>query len=198
MPRGFSLADLPNPDDLSIRLREAPSIRLAVLRFSGLAGDTDLSAKTGELKSILKSRSLVPAGSPVVAQYNPPWTPWFMRRNEVMIRSRCEPGPSVQGHDRRPRTEPSRCTAIELRGACSAVIHCVCFNAEACDARQTERVGGADVRDAPKRRSKLAIARAYAAKPPLIHPIVAQDLPGSLLILRDHGRQPLVAQFIFD
>ena len=85
MPRGFSLADLPNPDDLSIRLREAPSTRLAVLRFSGLAGDTDLSAKTGELKSILKSLSLVPAGSPVVAQYNPPWTPWFRRRNEVMI-----------------------------------------------------------------------------------------------------------------
>ena len=85
MPRGFSLAALPKPDDLSIRLREEPPTRLAVLRFSGLAGDADLAAKTGELKSILKSRNLVPAGPPVVAQYNPPWTPWFMRRNEVMI-----------------------------------------------------------------------------------------------------------------
>ncbi len=85
MPRGFSLADVPKPDDLSIRLREEPPARFAILRFSGLAGDADLAAKTGELQSILKSRNLVPAGPPVVAQYNPPWTPWFMRRNEVMI-----------------------------------------------------------------------------------------------------------------
>jgi hypothetical protein len=55
------------------------------LRFSGLAGDADLAAKTGKLKSILKSRNLVPAGSPLVAQHNRPWTSWFMRRNEVMI-----------------------------------------------------------------------------------------------------------------
>ena len=85
MPRGFSLAALPKPNDLSIRLREEPPTRFAVLRFSGLAGDADLAAKTGELVSILKARNLVSAGRPVVAQYNPPWTPWFMRRNELMI-----------------------------------------------------------------------------------------------------------------
>ena len=85
MPPGFSLADLPNPDDLSIRLREEPPTRFAVLRFSGLAGDDAVAAKTDELESILKSRHLVSAGPPIIAQYNPPWTPWFMRRNEVMI-----------------------------------------------------------------------------------------------------------------
>jgi hypothetical protein len=85
MPHCFSLAALPKPDDPAIRLREEPPTRFAVLRFSGLAGDADLAAKTGELESILKSRNLVTAGPPVVAQYNPPWTPWFMRRNEVMI-----------------------------------------------------------------------------------------------------------------
>ncbi len=85
MPRGSSLAALPKPDDQSIRLREEPPTRFAVLRFSGLAGDDAIAAKTGELESILKSRNLLPAGPPVVAQYNPPWTPWFMRRNEVMI-----------------------------------------------------------------------------------------------------------------
>ncbi len=85
MPRGLSLAALPKPDDKSIRLREEPPTRFAVLRFSGLAGDAAVAAKTGELESILKSRHLVPAGAPIIAQYNPPWTPWFMRRNEVMI-----------------------------------------------------------------------------------------------------------------
>jgi hypothetical protein len=85
MPRGFSLVALPKPDDLSIRLREEPPARFAVLRFSGLAGDAAIAAKTGELESILKSRNLAPAGPPIIAQYNPPWTLWFMRRNEVMI-----------------------------------------------------------------------------------------------------------------
>jgi hypothetical protein len=56
-----------------------------VLRFSGLAGDDAVAAKTGELDAILKSRHLVAAGPPIIAQNNPPWTPWFMRRNEVMI-----------------------------------------------------------------------------------------------------------------
>jgi hypothetical protein len=85
MPRGFSVAALPKPDDPSIRLREEPATRFAVLRFSGLAGDAAIAAKTAELESMLKARNLVPAGPPIVAQYNPPWTLWFMRRNEVMI-----------------------------------------------------------------------------------------------------------------
>jgi len=85
MPREFSLAALPKPDDLSIRLREEPPTRFAVLRFSGLAGDAAIAAKTAELESMLKARDLVPAGPPIVAQYDPPWTLWFMRRNEVMI-----------------------------------------------------------------------------------------------------------------
>ncbi len=50
MPRGFSLAALPKPDDLSIRLREEPPTRFAVLRFSGLAGDAAIAAKTAELE----------------------------------------------------------------------------------------------------------------------------------------------------
>jgi hypothetical protein len=28
---------------------------------------------------------LAPAGTPVIARYNPPFTPWFLRRNEVQI-----------------------------------------------------------------------------------------------------------------
>ena len=85
MPRGFSLAALPKPDDPTIRLREETPTRFAVLRFSGLAGDAAIAAKTSELVSMLKSRNLVPAGPPIVAQYDPPWTLWFMRRNEIMI-----------------------------------------------------------------------------------------------------------------
>jgi hypothetical protein len=31
------------------------------------------------------SSSYVQVGSPVWARYDPPWKPWFLRRNEVLI-----------------------------------------------------------------------------------------------------------------
>jgi hypothetical protein len=33
----------------------------------------------------MEGKKLVATGEPVFAYYDPPWTPGFMRRNEVMI-----------------------------------------------------------------------------------------------------------------
>ena len=85
MPRGFSLADLPKPDAEGIVLREEPATRYAVLRFSGFAGDEAVATKAAELEGMLKAKNLTPAGTSMVAQYDPPWTLPFMRRNEIMI-----------------------------------------------------------------------------------------------------------------
>jgi SOUL heme-binding protein len=85
MPKGVTLARAPKPDDASIRMYETPPTRYAVLRYSGLTGDDKVEAKTAELLAILKTRGLAPAGPPLLAFYDPPWTPWFMRRNEIMV-----------------------------------------------------------------------------------------------------------------
>jgi len=85
MPQGLTLAKLPKPDDPAIRIRESPATRYAVLRYSGLAGDATVEAKTEELNAILRRRGLEPAGPPLLAFYDPPWTLWFMRRNEILI-----------------------------------------------------------------------------------------------------------------
>jgi hypothetical protein len=85
MPRGFSVASLPKPDTEVIVLREEPPAHMAVLKFSGLASDGAVAAKTAELQAMLKARNLMPSGSPIIAQYDPPWTLPFLRRNEIMI-----------------------------------------------------------------------------------------------------------------
>ncbi|ATC25538.1 heme-binding protein [Caulobacter vibrioides] len=85
MPSRYSLEALPEPNDPQVKLRLIPPSRLAVLRFSGLAGADTVEAKTADLKKRLSAHQLQATGPATLAQYNPPWTPWFMRRNEVMI-----------------------------------------------------------------------------------------------------------------
>lgn len=85
MPRAYTLDTLPEPNDPKVQLRRLPAERVAVLRFSGLAGKDDVDAKTAELVALTKAHHLRTIGPASLAQYNPPWTLWFMRRNEVMI-----------------------------------------------------------------------------------------------------------------
>jgi SOUL heme-binding protein len=90
MPKGFTLETLPVPDDPRVQLRAMPPERMAVVRFSGLAHDADVTRNTADLKAFMESHRLLPAGPAILARYNPPWTPWFMRRNEVMVPLRRE------------------------------------------------------------------------------------------------------------
>jgi hypothetical protein len=85
MPKGYSLETLPQPDNPKVQLRALPASRFAVLQFSGLAGTEDVSAKTAELQNRIAKHKLRPTSPVSLAQYNPPWTLWFMRRNEVMV-----------------------------------------------------------------------------------------------------------------
>lgn len=85
MPSGYSLATLPEPNDSRVQLRQILPSRLAVIRFSGLAYPNDVRAKTDELLAWIRRRALHTTGPTSLAQYDPPWTLWFLRRNEVMI-----------------------------------------------------------------------------------------------------------------
>ena len=85
MPSQWSLDTLPVPNDARVRLRRTDPARLAVRRFSGLARPGDVQAQSAALLAWAEARGLRPAGPVTLAQYNPPWTPWFLRRNEVMV-----------------------------------------------------------------------------------------------------------------
>jgi hypothetical protein len=86
MPASFTLASLPVPNDARVRLREVPARRVAAVRFSGTWGADRFEAAARKLVSDAKAEGLEPSGAPpVFARYNPPWTPWFLRRNEVLV-----------------------------------------------------------------------------------------------------------------
>jgi hypothetical protein len=85
MPSGYTLATLPEPNDPNVNLRETPPTRYAVVRFSGLARPDAVANETAALSAWIARRQFQPTGAAILAQYNPPWTLWFLRRNEVMI-----------------------------------------------------------------------------------------------------------------
>ncbi len=85
MPSGHTLETLPAPNDAYVTLRRTPPARMAVLRFSGWARADDVAGKMATLRAWVKRKNLTPAGPATLAQYNPPWTLGFWRRNEVMI-----------------------------------------------------------------------------------------------------------------
>jgi hypothetical protein len=85
MPSQYTLDTLPTPNNPAVTLREVPASRVAVVRFSGLAGDEKTAKKTAELLAWLKTKQITPLGNPELARYNPPWTLPFLRRNEVLV-----------------------------------------------------------------------------------------------------------------
>jgi hypothetical protein len=85
MPSGYRLDELPAPANSEVRLREIPARRRAAVRFSGSTADAALAEQETALRAWMASRGLTPAGPAVYAYYNDPFTPGFLRRNEVLI-----------------------------------------------------------------------------------------------------------------
>jgi effector-binding domain-containing protein len=88
MPSRYTLETLPEPIDPGVVIRRVPGRTMAAIRFSGRWGEERFEERTAELLTWVRERNLVVTGTPVVARYNPPWTPFFMRRNEVLVEIR--------------------------------------------------------------------------------------------------------------
>lgn len=85
MPSSYTMSTLPEPLDPRITLVEIPGRLMAVHRYSGTWSQARYEAKERELREFIKEKGLKIVGEPLWARYNPPFMPWFLRRNEVMI-----------------------------------------------------------------------------------------------------------------
>jgi hypothetical protein len=85
MPASYTMETIPVPDDPSVVLREVPAYRAAAIRYSGTWSEKGYRRQLTQLRQWMETQNLEPAGEPVWARYNAPFTPWFMRRNEILI-----------------------------------------------------------------------------------------------------------------
>ena len=85
LPREVTLATAPVPDDPRVQLREEPAALRAVIRYSGTWSQANYDEHLAELRKTLSAAGVATEGEPVLARYNGPMTPWFMRRNEIWL-----------------------------------------------------------------------------------------------------------------
>jgi hypothetical protein len=85
MPSKYSLDILPEPEDNRIKIEEVKGERMAALRFKGRVNEKLANEKIEKMKNWLKENDINPKSNFVVAQYNNPAVPGFLRRNEILV-----------------------------------------------------------------------------------------------------------------
>jgi hypothetical protein len=90
MPEGEAPSALPRPADGSVFFSEISGGSFAALRFPGARSSANEARAIAQLREKLPASHLVPVGEPILAYYDPPWTPVVLRRNEVLIPVRTE------------------------------------------------------------------------------------------------------------
>ena len=86
MPAEYTMETLPKPLDPLVQLSKEPGRLMAAIRYSGTWSQKRFEQNKQLLQAAIKKRGLKPVGQPVWARYDPPFMPWFLRRNEVLIR----------------------------------------------------------------------------------------------------------------
>jgi hypothetical protein len=85
LPKGVTLESAPEPLDRRVQLRLVPAGQWAAIRYSGTWSQSNDDEHLALLKATLEEAGVATQGEPVLARYNAPFTPWFLRRNEIWL-----------------------------------------------------------------------------------------------------------------
>jgi hypothetical protein len=85
MPAEYTLETLPEPLDERVKLAKVPGRLVVAVRYSGTWSKAGYEENKALLEKYIRRRGFTKAGATVWARYDPPFMPWFLRRNEVLI-----------------------------------------------------------------------------------------------------------------
>jgi hypothetical protein len=85
MPASFTLEKTPEPNDVNVSIREVPIRLIAAVRYSGFWSEKSYRRNLLKLQNWMTNNRLTPVGKATWARYNSPFTPWFFRRNEILV-----------------------------------------------------------------------------------------------------------------
>jgi hypothetical protein len=85
MPSAYALESLPEPLDPAVSFRVVPARRVAAHGYSGTWSASRYEEHLATLRAALTSAGLTAVGEPTWARYDPPYMPWFLRTNEILV-----------------------------------------------------------------------------------------------------------------
>ena len=85
MPAGKTPEEVPEPLDRKVRIVSVPEREAAVITFKGKTREEEVKEVETRLLKGLRDAGIEPAGEVFLMRYNPPWTPGFLRHNEVGV-----------------------------------------------------------------------------------------------------------------
>ena len=85
LPKDLTAQTAPEPTDPAVHLRTVPASLAGALRFSGRWSQTRYEQHLDQLRGALAAAGFSVIGSPRFARFDPPFKPWFLRRNEVLL-----------------------------------------------------------------------------------------------------------------
>ena len=86
VPKAVAKHGVPSPSNPELSVTVKPAGRFAAYRYSGSTRPATAEAASKKLLDWISGKGLATEGSPIFAYYDPPWTLWFLRRNEVLVR----------------------------------------------------------------------------------------------------------------
>ncbi|MEO6956099.1 MAG: heme-binding protein [Antricoccus sp.] len=85
LPASMSEATAPIPTRAEVTLRTVPASLAAVMKFSGRWTSSSYDSHRVALLAAVAAAGLTPLGETRFARFDPPYQPWFLRRNEVAV-----------------------------------------------------------------------------------------------------------------
>ncbi len=84
LPASMTAETAPVPSDPTVRIRAVPERLAAATRYSGRWSEPAYRRHLADLGAAITDAGLVPVGVARFARFDPPFRPWFLRRNEVV------------------------------------------------------------------------------------------------------------------
>ncbi len=85
LPAEYTLETAPRPTDPLVQLRRVPAEQVASLRYTGRLSEESIQTHSERLQDWLAANNYPSRSDARSAGYDPPWTLWFLRRNEIHI-----------------------------------------------------------------------------------------------------------------
>ena len=85
LPKNLSVENIPQPLQQDVNIVTLAAQRFASVSFKGTQNDKKVAKYTAQLREFIAEKGFGVTGEPVYAFYDPPFVPWFLRDNEILL-----------------------------------------------------------------------------------------------------------------